>query len=317
MATIKIDFTKAEKALAEMRSIKRSISSIKTGVGGVRSNITNTSASMALLKAALRSLEDDILENAAKMDSFASALESIIDTLKRCENSAVSSNSPSSLTSDLASENTPDWVKNIWDWFVLKLKEFGFIDIVKPEREETVSRLQEREMDLYMQTQISEIRRDSRFSESTWNMSSAEERQQILRDYFERVAAVMGLSDIPLYFAPTQPETINGTTYTTNGGYYPDQDFVCINSWVIENRTDSYYLFKTIVHELRHAYQQKACRDPESFIVSEETLEEWQDSINKYKNTEGFENEGMSREDAYDAYRNQAIEKDARKFAKQ
>ena len=74
----------------------------------------------------------------------------------------------------------------------------------------------------------------------------------------------------------------------------------------------------TVVHELRHAYHHAAVDNPTRFQVSQETIDAWKDSFDNYRDTGDFMDDyGMSRQEAYDAYRNQDVERDARWFAGQ
>ena len=104
------------------------------------------------------------------------------------------------------------------------------------------------------------------------------------------------------------------------GSYDPDTDILYINEWVLKNAgigntLDSYDLMTTIVHELRHKYQRDACANPDQFVVTEETIQSWQENIDNYKNKSEFEEDGMGAREAFKAYRDQTIEKDARRFA--
>ena len=60
-----------------------------------------------------------------------------------------------------------------------------------------------------------------------------------------------------------------------------------------------------------------AIKNPDKFVVTEESIEKWEKSYEEYKDQEDFEAEGMSEKDAFKAYRDQEIEQDARNFANQ
>lgn len=74
------------------------------------------------------------------------------------------------------------------------------------------------------------------------------------------------------------------------------------------NDANSYdQIMNTMAHEMRHGYQHSVCDNPEQYEnVTEETMEVWRDNFNDYKRTD---------KDGFKAYRNQPVEKDARKFA--
>lgn len=178
-----------------------------------------------------------------------------------------------------------------------------------------VSDAQMRQMDQYMQQELQELLGEDRYSRDVWEQASLEERKDILNAYLQELTAVMGLSVGSIHFID-EKGTKDGYLM---GSYNSDTNQVSINQWVLEHMKaeDSYALLLTVAHELRHAYQQMACDHPERFIVEGETIEDWQYSIDHYRNTNGFIEEGMDAGEAYIAYRNQLIEQDARWFAGQ
>ena len=66
-------------------------------------------------------------------------------------------------------------------------------------------------------------------------------------------------------------------------------------------------ILKTLIHELRHAYQNAAIDNPYLYVVSDETWNEWK---NNYK-VNNYINGGSN------GYREQPIEWDAINFARQ
>ena len=102
------------------------------------------------------------------------------------------------------------------------------------------------------------------------------------------------------------------------GQYSHDDRTVHLNREVLsQSSASSYRLMSTVVHELRHAYQHAAVDNPSQYQVSQETINSWKRSFATYRSTDGFIASGLSPEDAFDAYRNQAVERDARWFAGQ
>ena len=65
---------------------------------------------------------------------------------------------------------------------------------------------------------------------------------------------------------------------------------------------------QTLIHEMRHAYQYSAMDHPESFKVSKETLTQWKNNFNNYRDADTF---------GYNSYVTQPIEYDAKNFARQ
>lgn len=181
-----------------------------------------------------------------------------------------------------------------------------------------VTSAQKRQMDYYMQQEMQELLGEERYSRETWERASLEERKEILNEYLQELTVVMGLPMGTIQYI-NEKGTSNGYLM---GSYSAGTNQININEWVLENGgknqiTDSYELLTTVAHEMRHAYQQAACDHPEWFIVSGETIRSWQESIDNHRNQDGFMEEGMNAQDAYQAYRNQTIERDARWFAGQ
>ena len=67
-------------------------------------------------------------------------------------------------------------------------------------------------------------------------------------------------------------------------------------------------VMRTMIHEMRHAYQHAVVNNPDKFNVSEETRKQWAANFNDYKS---------AKTDGYDAYVEQPIEYDAKRFAGQ
>ncbi len=266
-----------------------------------------------LLKLQLNHLRNEVLSNAAKMDTLAAALDQIVNLYVACEQKAAGAmvegawSEQSSGNADRGTDKRKWWQK-AWDWLWDKDTD--------PKYTHT-TREQEAAADRHMKRQIENLYNTDRYSEETWKNASVEERKQILEDFMNEVAEIMGI-DVKdnIRHLNQAPEN----NMILNGQYNRSSNRVSINMWIVENRSPerSYQLMTTIVHELRHAYQYAAVEDPTKFQVSQETIDSWKDSFNNYKSTDGFmRKEGMSADEAYQAYRNQAVERDARSFAGQ
>lgn len=257
------------------------------------------------------------------MRSMTGALEKISDYYRSTEGTIVSAGRKSmadtetadaSSTLDSIVEDAQKVVESMIRTFRDLLVTLGIVKAEKQTRTpgEEVTEAQQREMDRYMQNEIEEILKKGRYSEEAWNAADLEERKDILNEYLQEVAAVMGLQIGPINFEPTE-----GTDDGYLMGSYSDTlNRVTINTWVMEdNVPNSYALLSTIVHEMRHAYQFAACENPDQFVVTEETIESWQNSFDNYKDVEDLMDEGMEWEEAFEAYREQSVEEDARRFA--
>lgn len=141
------------------------------------------------------------------------------------------------------------------------------------------------------------------FSEADWRRSTLKQRQDMLNHLLKRMMDIFGVKVKPNIRFFSEPCDSEG--YITNGYYSDSQRLVAINTEVMND--DSYSRnIETLIHEMRHAYQHAAVRDPDSFIVSRNTIETWEHNFNNYK---------TSGKDGFQAYRDQPIERDARAAA--
>ncbi|MDD3253302.1 MAG: hypothetical protein PHV18_12170 [Lachnospiraceae bacterium] len=299
----------------EIRRIQEDVLTIHRGLRHKLEGMSNISVR-------LKRIEDDILAEAVQMSSLNSALSRIAAHYRNAENNVKDYGIDKSilqegaeLTANQNGEDTNTGLENFLAGIRSLLVSWGIIKAEKQERAEgeKVTEAQEKEMDRYMQDEIAKVLKEKRFSKKTWDNADAAEREKILKEYFQRIAGIMGLTIDPLEFDYQESED----GYYTMGGYSRRTKKITLNRWVLENIDNSYSLMKTISHELRHAYQNAAVENPDQFVVSDERLKTWEDNINNYKQQSGFMKEGMNDKDAYKAYRSQTIEKDARNFAKQ
>lgn len=122
-----------------------------------------------------------------------------------------------------------------------------------------------------------------------------EGRCEIALDFYESVKEVMGI-DAELCFA-NMPENVCG-------GYNSETNRIELNSKYLEN-PNCKELQNTILHESRHAFQQKCIDNPDTVTVKENIIDVWKDNMKNY----------ISPEFDFEAYENQEIEKDANYFA--
>ncbi len=315
MSDITINFSKVNSQVNEMETASRGLKKVGRLVSSEASKNYLQSEGSAAVRKRLKDIYEEIMQEAVKMDSLAEALQHIAQCYEKAEkNIAGSFRSGTIASTSDSSEDCPFW-STIRKWLMWA----GLLPAEKQERVEgeAVTKDQQKEQDLYMKKEIKKIKKKDRYSKKTWEKASASEREAILREYIQEVASTMGISISQVTFKTSAPE--NG--YITSGYYSSSGNLVNLNSWLLQNGDaqgwNSYDLFETVVHELRHAYQYQACENPENFVVTEETLNSWQDSFDNYKDTDGFMEEGMGQREAYEAYRNQAVEADARSFAGQ
>lgn len=322
MANYSIRFSKVENSIEVLSHYAVQLNQVRGEVSSARRNLLWLGSSTYRINYVLLNIEKSIMNDALKMRSLSGAL-SRISSYYRSTESRITSGSAQSMKDAKASEDVSDfgeWFANLKSKIRELFVSWGIIKAKKQVRTpgEAVTSAQEKEMDRYMKNEISQILKKDRYSEKTWKKASVEERKEILNEYLQEVAGVLGLEIGEINY--TYSASSNG--YYNMGSYVHSQNTVNINEWVLENGgkngvADSYSLMSTIVHEMRHAYQYAACEHPEQFVVTEETIQSWQDSITNYRSKSGFMREGMGEREAYQAYRDQTIEVDARWFAGQ
>lgn len=161
-----------------------------------------------------------------------------------------------------------------------------------------VTNIQENMQDAYMRYEISEILKEDEFSEERWEQASLPERKQILQDLQDRIEKVMGIDIADIQYRTDWDDTIVG-------GYQFDKNVIGINEKILETGSMG-FLAGSLEHEMRHAYQDAVCENPDGFMVSEKTIASWQENMDHYE--ENLRN-GI--------YADQILEKDARQFANQ
>ena len=246
-----------------------------------------------------------ILNEAAKMDSFANALQLIADKYCETEKLLISNitgegaNAQSNglgAASEAENEDNRNWVQKFWDWIT-----------GKDSNREPTPEEQEKAANEAMKKQMKEVLRDSKYSKWNWEHASIEERKQILQDYMNEVIRIYGLQDVDATIH-WDPDATYERSKITWGYYSPDYHTVTLNESVLSGQYgnwDSYDLLETIGHELRHAYQYEAVAHPDRFTVSQGTLDTWKHNIDNYLDSDTY---------GYKAYRDQPIEVDARDF---
>lgn len=122
-----------------------------------------------------------------------------------------------------------------------------------------------------------------------------EGRCEIASNFYNEVKMQMGI-DADLEFANLPKNNL--------GGFQPGTNRMELNANLLENY-DCRNLMNTILHESRHAFQDKCIKDPDSVTVKQNIIDVWKDNFRNY----------ISPEDDFEAYENQEIEKDANYFA--
>ena len=289
------------QSLSEYYSIlEKNSGQVKETVSSLR-DMQGTS--MALVCSTLENISDEILTEAASMKSLSEALQVIIDTYIKAEQSLIQNSTI--IIEDR--KGSGDGSKGIIGTWIKKLLEYlkqVFHWGETTENPNIVTREEERAHDLYMQNEIFSLLENEEFSKKTWENATIEERKEILKSFMNRVAAIYGVSIV------SSINFLNNVPDRTRGYYTHDNRTVSINEEYLSRR-DSYQIMNTVIHELRHAYQHSAVDDPSSYNVSPETIRIWEHNLKpeNYKST--------SKGDTYEEYVSQPVEWDAKNFAKQ
>lgn len=245
------------------------------------------------LQSSIRRAANSVLVEAARMETMGKALRTIAEKYRATEkaNSGILNQAGSTRGTD---KRNP--VEKIIDWFRHK----------EPDTYDTTTLEQEKAADAAMKRRLWEVLQDEKYSPEHWDKASVEERQQILQDYVDEVIAIYGLQDVD-----RRIRWDNEATYTDSSitwGYYDHDDHsITLNERALTDSVsswDSYDLLETVSHELRHAYQHEAVDHPTDYMVTAETIAEWDYNIDHY----------IRPEVNYDGYRDQTIEVDARDF---
>ena len=129
------------------------------------------------------------------------------------------------------------------------------------------------------------------FQEDKWSDLSLEQQKQSMTDLANYVAADTGNDNPPeIVFRDDMPDG-------TYGGYNPDTNTMEINENMLD---DSNEAADTIAHEMWHAHQEQAAKDPNNPRAAE-----YQEAFDNY----------ISPEYDFEAYQDQMIEAEARDYA--
>ena len=304
MSEFYIDINITKNTANSISGLKKKLNRNAYQVNSVKNQLQfNRDSGLSIVNVRLKEISDSIIKEAVRAESLASALTQIVMKYNAAEKAICGS--ADGIIGNNFSENN-DAEKSWWDKLVDWIKGlFG----IKEDEPLSAERQAEKEHDLYMQSAILDLmNEDERFSESTWNNASVEKRLEILNAFMIEISLIMGISlNGPLHPFEEPPNDQGLITY----GYYsndPDSQYynmVSINTYVLQGN-NSYKMMKTMIHEMRHAYQHAAVMNPGDFNVSQETIEQWRDNFAHY----------ISGDTNFDAYRAQAIEYDANSFAK-
>ena len=246
MAQIKVSYSGITQEIDEISALGGKLRSCSQQIiNATRILKGNSERGISVLCRRLDTLNENVLAEAAKMDSLSAALEYILTLYQNAERKMLQGLENGTVSGGSASE--------------------------------TVTREQEKNRDLYMQNQIFNLLKNDAYSKKTWTKASVEERKAMLNAYLAELMVIYGVSvHSTIHF-----QNLGGST---RGQYSPSANEVIINEDYL-SRKDSYQIMQTMIHEMRHAYQHAAINDPDSYQVSPETIAQWKDNFEHYKST--------------------------------
>ena len=146
------------------------------------------------------------------------------------------------------------------------------------------------------------------YSRSAWSSATVSERKELLNSYMTEVTETMGVFvSANVYFFEGRESLRGFYSYNTRS--------VCINAALLKYE-DSYYLYQTVVHESRHAFQYAAACGAtiygykNAYKVSPDIALLWDKNISEYISY-------VPEKGNYYAYYTQPIEYDAHLYAGQ
>lgn len=294
--TFSIIPSKVKASVNDLGGISERLRNVQTKVNGISHQMKAGSSSFLdvsnVLAGEAGNLDALISKLAVLEDGLEKAVALYLEYEKNLSDGAVQKISDFSNPSVTASKDLSgikDWWSNLTDWIETGV----WNDSEKADRIRN---------DKAMASELKDLLKSKRYSKKTWKKATVVEREQILKDLFEEMQDIYGVSLKKIEFTPIESEP----GYTIYGYYEDTSKLICINSDLLSKSSNYDKIMDTMAHEMRHAYQHAVVDNPEKYKVDEKTVDEWSENFNDYKTTDV---------DGYAAYRDQPIEKDARKFA--
>lgn len=297
MTEFDIELNRVRNNISSLSQAEKNLKHLSSNVFEIQKSITFQVSGRAQLMHTLNNIEASVLKEASKMGNMAQALSYIHDRYVRSEQAASSERSLVDRIRDGMDAAMYDMMK------AMGLGQL-YIQHKYPLESFDEARVQEKLMDQYLQYKCFELLSTPKYSEEKWNNASVAEREQMIRDFIVDVNAVLGTTTaITVIFD-------DGEGNTKYNGYFDYHDdgtaVIYINPERIQ--TGDRAVFNTAIHESRHCYQHSAVDNPESYIVSEETLEQWAENLDP----KNYKSGGSG-----DAYYSQPVEWDTFHFAHQ
>ncbi|MBQ1598822.1 MAG: hypothetical protein II080_09315 [Lachnospiraceae bacterium] len=303
MAQFRADISGMKTTAAKIVTLSDELYQMKKEMRSIDVKNVISDHSFDELQEALNQIIDHLDEQALEASSMGDALKQIAECYRTAEESIISTKFTSDAgntnknfsSTERGTDKRSGWTK-FWDWILRK----------DPDKYDTTSSEQERAADEKMKKQLWKELGKKEYSQENWDKSTVAERKKILQDYMNEVIHIYGLEDVEkkIQWGSDLPYTDSTITW----GYYNEGDHtVTLNEKALSDSKyywKSHDMLRTVGHELRHAYQHEAISNPTDYMVSEETIDKWEDNFENY----------ISFDDDHEGYKSQPVEVDARNF---
>jgi len=163
-----------------------------------------------------------------------------------------------------------NWIKNPFGKTSSKWGNFKPEPYIEPRQNRpanwvSYSREEERANDIKMQSETKDL---VKTAQEKWKTASYEEKKVILNELLKDTQKVMGTSVNP------ELRIYKMSSTGTRGYYHLNNRHIAINEHFL-TQSDSSLLLKTVVHEVRHSYQQDVAFYRKNHLVSDETRQAW------------------------------------------
>lgn len=291
-----INETSAKSIIPEMNHVKKEMGKIEESIHNVYSSLKNNTVYDNVCGHISKTNQniEMLINTLAHMED---GLDKAVNYYLQCEQK-IMNHSESIVTKDRTQRQNSETARyySFLDWWNDLIAEWGFGD--SPKAKDVRN-------DRAMAKELKNLLKNEQYSKEAWKEASVEERKEILRNLFNDMKKIYGIEVSAINFDAIETEP----GYVACGylsRYNSEHMEMTINSNLLDDPKYYDQIMKTMVHELRHGYQYSVVNHPEKYKVSEETINAWRENFNDYKT---FEEAG------YEEYKNQPIEKDARKFA--
>ncbi len=284
-----------KNAVSDLKDANKKLKTAHTNYNNVCSRLKSQSGLYSNISNTLTLSSDNLEVLISKLALMEDGLEKAVDLYLQCERkiaygeTQIKSGNMNNITTYSKDEKDEN---NFWD----NLKDWLDTGVWNdPEKADRIRN------DKAMANELKDLLKSERYSKKEWKKASVEEREQILKELFDDMQSIYGVSVENLIIESIESET--GTTYGAYNDYYST---IFINKDLLND--PSYYdkIMETMSHEMRHAYQHAVVNNPDDYKVDDKTVQEWRENFDDYKDPD---------EDGYDKYRNQPVEVDDRKFA--